>query len=785
MKKYFSIGSILVLALGMLVFNAPTAFAAFGTTTTLYSISTPLTTGQSGVSFSGVIKSGSVGISGRTVELHYDTSCPSGDNENAGTLIQTVTTTAGGSFSGTFTAPSSADTYKFWAYHVGDHSYQKSVSSCQTIVVHDTTPPTLSFTNDVASGPVMSDFIAISFGDATVEKYGYVASAGICTTSVNISGFSNYTGGFSITDESKNGKFICAYGEDASHNKAVVVSAHPINIDITPPTATVAYSTTAPTNQNVTATITLSEPGIITNNGGSNAYVFSANGLFTFNLRDLAGNTGSATATVSNIDKIAPTITITNPDTNPAQSKTVTAFTTEGTLTMSNTTGTTGSVCGSSLVFSDYSNQTFISESDNGTKICYKAVDVATNTTYNMSNAIAGIDRTAPVASIDYSTTAPTNQNVTATITLSDGTVTNNDGSNSYIFSANGSFTFEFTDSAGNTGSATATVSNIDTTAPSSSVTSPSVDSYLRGTIVISADVSDAGSGVAKVEFWHSSSPVGEKIGESTIGSPYSIAWDTTSVADGSHNLWVTACDNVGNCADSSSISVTVDNTAPVIIINPDNPTILHVGGTYIEEGAKIDAVSGDTNIDGTLVGDPVSNVDTSTAGVYTVTYSATDSAGNTASITRGVVVMGSSGGGGIRGDINETPTGGTTGGTGSNNGGGSSGNEGSNGGGNSGNGNENGGNGLAIIPLTPPAPTGEVLGAENFKFNIDLKFGMKINDVLELQNRLTTEGFFHGKTTGYFGSATRTAVKAYQKANPPLKIDGRVGPVTRAVLNK
>ncbi|UKS29774.1 DNRLRE domain-containing protein [Paenibacillus sp. HWE-109] len=71
--------------------------------------------------------------------------------------------------------------------------------------------------------------------------------------------------------------------------------------DLTAPTASVAYSTTSSTAAPVIATITPSEPVTITNNGGSNQYTFLANGSFTFEFVDSAGNSGKATATVANI----------------------------------------------------------------------------------------------------------------------------------------------------------------------------------------------------------------------------------------------------------------------------------------------------------------------------------------------------------------------------------------------------------------------------------------------------------------------------------------------------
>lgn len=76
----------------------------------------------------------------------------------------------------------------------------------------------------------------------------------------------------------------------------------------------VEYSTTNPTNGSVVATLVSDEDLTITNNGGLDSYTFTENGSFTFEFEDLAGNTGSAIATVSNIDKtviVSPQITTT------------------------------------------------------------------------------------------------------------------------------------------------------------------------------------------------------------------------------------------------------------------------------------------------------------------------------------------------------------------------------------------------------------------------------------------------------------------------------------------
>lgn len=83
------------------------------------------------------------------------------------------------------------------------------------------------------------------------------------------------------------------------------------NVDGTAPMATVEYPFTALTNSNVTAQLVdPSEPIIITNNNGKSSYTFTENGSFTFEFKDAAGNTGTAVATVNNIDKEAPKVKI-------------------------------------------------------------------------------------------------------------------------------------------------------------------------------------------------------------------------------------------------------------------------------------------------------------------------------------------------------------------------------------------------------------------------------------------------------------------------------------------
>ena len=93
----------------------------------------------------------------------------------------------------------------------------------------------------------------------------------------------------------------------------------------------------------------------------------------------------------------------------------------------------------------------------------FEFVDEAGN--IGMKTAVVNwIDKVAPTAKIEYSTTEATTERVTATITFDkeNVTITNNGGRNTYTFTENGEFTFEFTDKAGNNGTATATVTWIE-----------------------------------------------------------------------------------------------------------------------------------------------------------------------------------------------------------------------------------------------------------------------------------------------------------------------------------
>ncbi|MHA0855711.1 CBM96 family carbohydrate-binding protein [Paenibacillus sp. CMAA1364] len=88
--------------------------------------------------------------------------------------------------------------------------------------------------------------------------------------------------------------------------------------------------------------------------------------------------------------------------------------------------------------------------------------NVAGNVSNVTSIVISNIDKVVAVGTVTYAVYDVITNSVQATLNTSKPvTITNNDGLSTYLFTSNGSFTFEFIDAVGNQGTATATVNSI------------------------------------------------------------------------------------------------------------------------------------------------------------------------------------------------------------------------------------------------------------------------------------------------------------------------------------
>ena len=115
------------------------------------------------------------------------------------------------------------------------------------------------------------------------------------------------------------------------------------------------------------------------------------------------------------------------------------------------------------------------------------------------------------------------------------------------------------------------------------------------------------------------------------------ISGDVDTSEVGTYTVTYTAVDLAGNSATTTRtviVQLPPDVLRPVITLNGDEKITLFEGDTYIEHGA-----TATDDRDGEVPVSISGEVDTSVAGTYLVTYSASDSAGNESSVTREVIV--------------------------------------------------------------------------------------------------------------------------------------------------
>jgi len=134
-----------------------------------------------------------------------------------------------------------------------------------------------------------------------------------------------------------------------------------------------------------------------------------------------------------------------------------------------------------------------------------------------------------------------------------------------------------------------------------------------------------------------------------------SVSGEVDTNTAGSYTLTYSASDAAGNEASVERVVTVEDTTSPTITLNGESAVTIVQGDGYTELGA-----SASDNIDGALTVIIAGSVE-SVPGVYIVSYTATDTAGNAVSVDRTVTVEAAQTGG---------DDGGSTGGDGSGDGG-------------------------------------------------------------------------------------------------------------------
>jgi hypothetical protein len=188
-----------------------------------------------------------------------------------------------------------------------------------------------------------------------------------------------------------------------------------------------------------------------------------------------------------------------------------------------------------------------------------------------------------------------------------------------------------------------------DTSPPTVSITSPASGATVSGTTTVSASASD-NVGVAGVLFFVD----GSAIGAEDTTSPYSVSWNTTTVANGSHSLTARARDAAGNSTTSGAVTVTVSNAAPSDTTPPTVSITSPASGATVSGTTTVSASASDNVgvagvlffVDGSAIGaedttSPYSaswNTTTVANGSHSLTARARDAAGN--STTSGAVTV-------------------------------------------------------------------------------------------------------------------------------------------------
>jgi peptidoglycan/xylan/chitin deacetylase (PgdA/CDA1 family) len=473
----------------------------------------------------------------------------------------------------------------------------------------DTLPPTASIAcngNPCGAG-VFNNTVSLTMSGT--DQGGSGVSQIIYTTDGSTPSLTNgntYLGAFSV-NTSTTIKYIAV---DGAGNLSSVFT-QPITIDTVAPTSTISCNggtcQSAPYGAGVQVSLSASDVGsgvaviryttdgtIPTLTNGIDylaPFMVAATATVRYRAFDNAGNAEATHAQLITIDSTPPTVTLTA----PAGGATISGQTTlQATASDNVAVDHVEFLVDGNQVGSDSSAPYTLSwdsrtVSDGLHNFSARAVDTAGNqatSSENQATVLNGVDSTPPTSTISCNdnacTSAPYSDPVAVTLAASDnpggsgvaeiryttdGTTPTLTNGETYVaaFTVSATTTVKYRafDVAGN---AEAVHSQLITIGPTSiSLTAPPDGSTVGGTVTLSASVS--GATPDHVDFLVDGTNVG-----TAASTPWSVDWDSTSVADGQHTIVARALDANGNTLDTSPlVTVTVqqqDTTAPTSTIN-------------------------------------------------------------------------------------------------------------------------------------------------------------------------------------------------------------------------
>jgi len=439
------------------------------------------------------------------------------------------------------------------------------------------TPPTIRVTSQLKNSYYQGEVVDvqgyvndINNGDIVTVKYAIDGGEEmVIANSLRPNGSEKYFHtSFSIPNNISNGKhFFQVWAADSCGNMSVPVTVYfNVNKDVTAPTGTHSINPTNWTNGDVTITLNTADDmsGVkrIKKPDGSyiysvsTIYVVSANGSYTFVLEDNVGNTRNYTVTINNIDKTAPTGSLSHSPTNWVNTDVKihwsVADANSGVKQIKLPDGTIKTTATGDYTVSQNGTYTFV------------VYDVAGNT-LTLQETVTNIDKTPPTGSLSHNPTdwvidyvkihwtASDSQSGFNRVVLPDGTSTTN-ASGDFTVTDNGTYTFTLYDNVGNSRILTENINNIDKIMPEG-VLSLQENRLTDEKIKISWKAFDLQSGFSKI-----------LLPDSTFSTNATGEFIVAQMGDYSFVIY----DKVGNTRELSINVSNVDMINPILEVTQD-----------------------------------------------------------------------------------------------------------------------------------------------------------------------------------------------------------------------
>lgn len=441
------------------------------------------------------------------------------------------------------------------------------------------TPPTIRVTSQLKNSYYQGEVVDvqgyvndIDNGDIVTVKYAIDGGEEmVIANNLRPNGSEKYFHtSFTIPNNISNGQhFFQVWAADNCGNMSVPVTVYfNVNKDVTAPTGTHSINPTNWTNGDVTITLNttddmsgvkrIKKPDGSYTYSVSTIYVVPANGSYTFVLEDNVGNTRNYTVTINNIDKTAPTGSLSH---NPTQWVNTdvkihwsVADANSGVKQIKLPDGTIKTTATGDYTVSQNGTYTFV------------VYDVAGNT-LTLQETVTNIDKTPPTGSLSHNPTdwvidyvkihwtASDSQSGFNRVVLPDGTSTTN-ASGDFTVTDNGTYTFTFTlyDNVGNSRILTENINNIDKIMPEG-VLSLQENRLTDEKIKISWKAFDLQSGFSKI-----------LLPDSTFSTNATGEFTVSQMGDYSFVIY----DRVGNTRELSINVSNVDMINPILEVTQD-----------------------------------------------------------------------------------------------------------------------------------------------------------------------------------------------------------------------